>query len=258
MEILKGKRKVSFLPGAEIILAGMFAMPAPVIAAPQPIQHSARDQINARVIGAAGRQIEALAQKEGWNDYRYTFNVYIPSSIATARPCSTGPRVALASAQEMVISRMNFNVKCADTQGWSVSVAVRPDVFVPVVMPRGIIDRNSVLTADDLQMKKYNISAQRSDLMMNIDDAVGLTSKRTLQPGKPLTRAELLAPLLVKRNQPVMIVSHEGNITASADGVALKDGRKGDIIKIRNSSSQRIISGRVEDAGVVDTINAAE
>lgn len=256
MNISVGKRKTIFLLSAEVILWCFSALPG--YTAMHPVQHSAREQINAQVIHAAGQQIDTLAKKQQWNDYRYTFNVFIPSAIATASVCSTTPHVELTSSQEMVTSRMNFDVKCADAKGWSVSVAVRPDVFVAVVMPRGVIERNSVLTADDLEMKKYNISAQRNGLIMSLDEAIGLTSKRTLQPGKPLTHAELLAPLMVKRNQPVTLVSHEGNITASADGVALKDGRKGDVVKIRNTNSQRIVNGVVADTGVVNTLNTGE
>ena len=55
-----------------------------------------------------------------------------------------------------------------------------------------------------------------------------------------------------------MIVSHMAGITASMPGVALKNGRKGDVIKIRNSSSQRIISGVVDDTGVVTTLTAEQ
>jgi flagella basal body P-ring formation protein FlgA len=44
-------------------------------------------------------------------------------------------------------------------------------------------------------------------LITNMDEAIGLTSKRALQPGKPITRSELVQPILVKRDQPVMIVS---------------------------------------------------
>ncbi|SUX68542.1 flagellar P-ring addition protein [Citrobacter braakii] len=75
---------------------------------------------------------------------------------------------------------------------------------------------------------------------------------------KPITRSELVQPVLVKRDQPVMIVSHTAGITASMPGVALKNGRKGDVIKIRNSSSQRIISGMVDDIGVVTTLTAEQ
>ncbi|MBJ9260439.1 flagellar basal body P-ring formation protein FlgA [Citrobacter amalonaticus] len=252
LAIHNGKSLFPLVP--QIIL--MLALPAQ--AAVHPVQHSAREQINAQVLAAASQTLDALAQQQQWHDYRFAFNVFIPTQVASAAPCPREPQVTLASAADMALTRMNFAVSCPGNSGWEMSVAVRPDVFVPVVMAKSLIERNTVLTPDDLQMKSYNISGQRNGLLMRLEDAVGLTSKRTLQPGKPLTRAALIQPLLVKRDQPVTIVSRMEGITASMPGVALKNGRKGDIIKIRNTSSQRVVSGVVEEEGIVATVNAEQ
>lgn len=249
-------RKPSFPFAAEILLALCCVLP--VHAAVHPIQHSAREQINALVLNAASHEIDALANKRQWQDYRYTFNIYIPSAVSTSALCAIAPHVTSSTSPEMALTRMNFVVSCPGSAGWQYNVAVRPDVSIPVVMPKSLIARDTVITADDLQLKKFNISNQREGLMTNMDEAIGLTSKRALQPGKPITRNELVQPVLVKRDQPVMIVSHMDGITASMPGVALKNGRKGEVIKIRNSSSQRIISGVVDDTGVVTTLTAEQ
>ncbi|WP_374115223.1 flagellar basal body P-ring formation chaperone FlgA [Citrobacter freundii] len=249
-------RKPSFPFAAEIMLALCCVLP--VHAAVHSIQHSAREQINALVLTAASHEIDALAHKQQWQDYRYTFNIYIPSAVSNSALCASAPQITANSSPEMALSRMNFVVTCPGNAGWKYNVAVRPDVSVPVVMPKSLIARDAVITADDLQLKKFNISNQREGLITNMDEAIGLTSKRALQPGKPITRSELVQPILVKRDQPVMIVSHMAGITASMPGMALKNGRKGDVIKIRNSSSQRIISGVVDDTGVVTTLTAEQ
>lgn len=249
-------RKPSFPFAAEILLALCCVLP--VHAAVHPIQHSAREQINALVLNAASHEIDALAIKRQWQDYRYTFNIYIPSAVSTSALCAIAPHVTSSTSPEMALTRMNFVVSCPGSAGWQYNVAVRPDVSIPVVMPKSLIARDTVITADDLQLKKFNINNQREGLMTNPDEAIGLTSKRALQPGKPITRNELVQPVLVKRDQPVMIVSHMDGITASMPGVALKNGRKGEVIKIRNSSSQRIISGVVDNTGVVTTLTAEQ
>lgn len=250
------RRKSSFRFAVEMMLAVCCGLP--VHAAVRPIQHSAREQINARVLDAASHEIDALARKQQWQDYRYTFNIYIPSAVSTSALCASTPQITSSTSPEMALSRMNFVVTCPGNAGWKYNVAVRPDVSVPVVMPKSLIARDTVITTDDLQLKKFNISNQREGLMTNMDEAIGLTSKRALQPGKPITRSELVQPVLVKRDQPVMLVSHMDGITASMPGVALKNGRKGDVIKVRNSSSQRIISGVVDDTGVVTTLTAEQ
>ncbi|HEM6743404.1 TPA: flagellar basal body P-ring formation protein FlgA [Citrobacter farmeri] len=254
LAIRKGKSLFPFATQMTLLLILGSAAQAAV----HPVQHSAREQINAQVLAAASRTLDALAKKQQWHDYRYTFNVFIPTQVASAPPCPQELHVTLASPSDMALTRMNFAVHCSGSTGWEMNVAVRPDVYVPVVMAKSQIERNTVLTPDDLQMKSYNISGQRNGLLLRMEDAAGLTSKRTLQPGKPLTRAELVQPILVKRDQPVALISRMDGITASMPGVALKNGRKGDTIKIRNTSSQRVVSGVVEDTGIVSTVNAAQ
>lgn len=75
------RRKLFFL----LVLA------LPGYAAVHPVQHSAREQVNAQVLNAASQEIESLAQQRRWHDYRYTFKVYIPSQIATAAPVRLHP-----------------------------------------------------------------------------------------------------------------------------------------------------------------------
>ncbi|HBH7045411.1 TPA: flagella basal body P-ring formation protein FlgA, partial [Citrobacter freundii] len=166
------RRKPSFLFAVEMMLAICCVLP--VHAAVHPIQHSAREQINARVLDAASHEIDALARKQQWQDYRYTFNIYIPSAVSTSALCASTPQITSSTSPEMALSRMNFVVTCPGNAGWKYNVAVRPDVSVPVVMPKSLIARDAVITADDLQLKKFNISNQREGLITNMDEAIGL------------------------------------------------------------------------------------
>ena len=137
----------------------LLALALPGYAAVHPVQHSAREQVNAQVLNAASQKIESLAQQRQWHDYHYTFKVFIPSQIATAAPCATTPGVTLTSPAEIALNRMNFTVSCP--QSWQMNVAVRPDVLVPVVMTKSLVARDTPLTANDVELKPYNVSAQR-------------------------------------------------------------------------------------------------
>ena len=132
------RRKLFFL----LVLA------LPGYAAVHPVQHSAREQVNAQVLNAASQEIESLAQQRRWHDYRYTFKVYIPPQIATAAPCATTHGVTLTSPAEITLNRMNFTVSCP--QSWQMNVAVRPYVLVPVVMAKSLVARDTPLTANDV------------------------------------------------------------------------------------------------------------
>lgn len=48
-----------------------------------------------------------------------------------------------------------------------------------------------------------------------------------------------------------MIISRQGNIEVNAPGIALQNGVLGDKIRVRNSSSGKIVVGEVMDANNV-------
>lgn len=215
-----------------------------------------REQINAAVLHAAGDDIDRLAHKKGWQDYRYKLNVFIPSYAATQTHCAQALKAARPGAELVSVNRITYDVSCPGPKGWHLSVPVHADLYLPVVMVNDVVERGEVLDDSLLVLKKYNISTAHGEPLTRLDQALGLTSKRTLRPGKPVQLSQLEMPLLVKRDQSVILESDMGGITAQTGAIALKNGRKGETIKVRNESSQRIVSAIVSDQGRVKTLNS--
>lgn len=239
---------------AEMVFAG-FSLPAH--STPGAHIESARQQINALLIKQAGATLDALAAQKQWPEHDYQLNVFMPASVASLTLCSTPP-VINAPHPQTSLRQFNYEVVCKGTTPWQVKASVKPDVYVPVLMPARTLERGEAISADDLILKKFNISNQRGELLFNADDAVGLSARRTLGAYKPITLAQLQQPLLIKRDEAVTIVSQSGGISASTAGVALKNGYKGEVIKVQNANSQRVISAAVTDSGVVKALTAAE
>jgi flagella basal body P-ring formation protein FlgA len=68
-------------------------------------------------------------------------------------------------------------------------------------------------------------------------------------PGEPLPHD---APLLIKTRDLVRLVVHIGAVRVSALGEAMQEGRAGQLIRVRNVDSNKTVSGRVVDRGVVE------
>lgn len=73
-------------------------------------------------------------------------------------------------------------------------------------------------------------------------------------PGWPalLRRKQLQAPQLVKRGDEVRIVARQDGIEVSNAGEALANGRMGEVIRVRNVGSGKVISARVSAGGEVE------
>ena len=53
---------------------------------------------------------------------------------------------------------------------------------------------------------------------------------------------------------PVTIVSRVNGVEVKMDGVALEAGHAGDIIRVKNTSSRKIIRGRIVDEFTVEIV----
>lgn len=238
-------RKTCFRLLASVVLA------APLLATARPALPGARQQINAQVIEEAEKAIADLAQRAGWRDYRYTLNVLMPGNVATLPACSQPLRFSAAPLQLKTLARQNYRVACRSGTPWQSAVTVKADIYLPVVMASREVARGEVVTPDALVMKRYNIGNLRGEPLLNREEATGLTAKRTLRPWKPILRTQLEQPLLVKRGQSVTIASRTGDIRAQTAGLALKEGRLHEIIRVQNSSSGRIVNASVAGPGQV-------
>lgn len=243
---------------AEGFTAVLLIVSLPGICASQPLEQSSRQQINTLVIHEASHTLDALAQRKKWKDPQFKLNVFMPAAVSGIPHCTVPPKITSAPYEEKNLSHMNYSVTCSGQAPWKINVTVKPDIYVPVAMPKEEIERGQILDPSLLMMRKYNVSNQHGDLIFKPEDVTGMTAKRTLSAFKPITLAQLQQPLLVKRDQDVTIISQIGDITAQTSGIALKNGHKGDVIKVRNANSQRVVSAAVEDTGIVKAITATE
>ena len=81
--------------------------------------------------------------------------------------------------------------------------------------------------------------------------------KRPLAAGQPVTLHLLKAPLLIRREQPITLLIRQPDLELSAPGIALQNGVRGALIKVKNSSSGRVIVGKVINEQQV-SVRAAE
>jgi len=64
----------------------------------------------------------------------------------------------------------------------------------------------------------------------------------------------LKSPIIVKRNQSVVIRIEKPGFLITATGKTIQDGRAGEYIKVRNMDSQRIILARISEDGSVEPV----
>ncbi|MBW5875505.1 flagellar basal body P-ring formation chaperone FlgA [Yersinia enterocolitica] len=211
----------------------------------------ARKQVYAQALHAASADISQTAKNKNWQGYTVKMNIFIPSEVSRYKVCNGGVRVAAPASGQRDISRLRYDISCPDAQGWEVSVTVKPDIYLPVWVAKNTLDHGKVVAPDDIELKKKNISTAQGGYITDPDEIIGLTVKRRIRGLQVVIPSQLEQPVLVTRGQQVLMIAEQDGIEARMLGEALKNGRKGELIKVRNLSSKRTVAAIVDDMAKV-------
>lgn len=140
-----------------------------------------------------------------------------------------------------------------DGQPWKKAMLrFRVHVYEAVVVTARSLPAGQLLRAEDLLQQKQDVSDLSPGYLTDPLQAIGLEIKRTAGKGVVVTRAMLVKPLLVERQAQVYIVSQRGGVEIRTEGQALQDGREGELIRVKNLRSGRVVTGRVVDEETVE------
>ena len=108
----------------------------------------------------------------------------------------------------------------------------------------------------------YN-SSNQSDVKKNqskkkfvkdFNEVKGLVPLRYIRAGSPVTKGYFQTPIVVEYNQPIRIITRYHGVEAAAKGIALGRGRIGQIIRVKNEMSEKIVSARVLNAQTAEVV----
>lgn len=120
-------------------------------------------------------------------------------------------------------------------------------VEVPVLIRR--VAAGEMLTAEDIRWLTVRGQTLQKHSILSAEDLIGLTPRRTLPPGVPISTADVRRPVLVTKGELVVIALETPQMMLSARGQALTSGSKGDVIRVANIQSRQIVEAVVTGPG---------
>ncbi|MFT5502424.1 MAG: flagella basal body P-ring formation protein FlgA [Gammaproteobacteria bacterium] len=136
-------------------------------------------------------------------------------------------------------------------KAWKIHLPVRIDVFNDVLVAAKPLMRGQIIDEKMTRLEKKRISALNGSFFDSQDQLVNLEVKRTLRRGNIITSAHLAPKLMVKSGQMVTLILDYKGITIKSSGKALRSARLGEVVKVRNSQSLRIVEGVVSAEATV-------
>lgn len=102
----------------------------------------------------------------------------------------------------------------------------------------------------DLKMEEVDITFSK-DGIPTLMEAEGQLAARYLPIHQPVYKSDLKRELAITRGQLIKAVSGNDTFEVSSQALSEEQGYIGDMIKIKNSETQKILSGQIIEKGVV-------
>lgn len=144
---------------------------------------------------------------------------------------------------------MNAMVEGESPQRFAVEATVEEWAEVPVA--RRPLLKGSVVGAQDVVMARMNMSQIPSDAAFSPNRIIGMETSRSITYGEVFRKNKLSIPPLIESGARVTLIYETRLLKATASGIALEAGAAGQVIRVKNEASRKIITGTVEESGLV-------
>lgn len=130
-------------------------------------------------------------------------------------------------------------------------VTAQVDARVGVVVSNRALQRNTIISEEDVRLEKMNASELPADVITDDRGVIGMKAKRTIEPNTPMRTAFVEAPPLVKRGDLVTIVAESDTLKITTQGVVTETGCRGDLVRVINAASRQEVYAKVVDGRTV-------
>lgn len=136
-----------------------------------------------------------------------------------------------------------------------ISMHLDVKLYQQVVVAAVQISPGEIVTTERLRYERMDTGRLKLGYFTDVNKVQGLMTKRLLMPGAVVTDSVVSKPLLVKRGNMVTILARIGGMEVTATGKAMQDGNEGQLIRVQNVNSAKIISAKVLDASTVQVLS---
>ncbi|MEA3415432.1 MAG: flagellar basal body P-ring formation chaperone FlgA [Thermodesulfobacteriota bacterium] len=168
----------------------------------------------------------------------------------------TGKKITcrvMSRRNEDFIGNSSFTVRCYENGEFlnGKRVRARIEVAMDVVVSTKSLRRNVRINRDDVRLVKKWFNRLPSNIISSHDAVVGMKLRTNVKPNTEITGNMVRSIPMVKRGKPVKIVFENGPMRITTIGLSEQDGMRGELIKVRNVSSKKVIYARVTGNSLV-------
>ncbi len=134
-----------------------------------------------------------------------------------------------------------------------INFVLKVKIYDNVLVTNHALIFDKIITAADFRYAEIAVDG-RNEYVKDFSAIKSLVPIRNISAGSPVTLSMFRTAQVIQMNQPVRLLIRYHGVEASAKGIAMARGRVGEMIRVKNESSGKIITGRVIDAQTVEVM----
>lgn len=180
----------------------------------------------------------------------YEISVFPLDSQLRLPECAE-PLEAFKTDDLIKAGRMSIGVRCSAEKKWSIFTSAVIKAYETVIVLSRPVRRGEIITRQHLAIEKRDVSKLRGDFITQAEQVENKQAAHNAQAGAILGSRSFVEPRLIKRGDKIIINSIQPAFAIRMNGVAMMDGTKGQLIRVKNENSGRIINATVIEPGLV-------
>ncbi len=122
---------------------------------------------------------------------------------------------------------------------------IEPTTHVPILSHT--VRNGTIITANNIETVEIPTKSLSSQVIIDANALLGSTPRRMISAGQPIKVNDIQAPQVVERGEIVTMIFKRGPLQLTAQGKAMENGAKGDMIRVINTGSNQSIQGTISN-----------
>lgn len=182
----------------------------------------------------------------------YEISIAPIDSQLTLVECPESPEAFTTSDLTKVKGgRIAIGVRCNTEKKWSIFISAVIKVYLEVPVLTQPVQRGEIITRQHLAFEKRDISRLGDDIVTQVEQVESKQAIRSMPVGAILVPRNFIEPTIIKKRDKIIISAIHSAFSVRMNGLAMMDGAKGQVIRIKNQNSGRIINATVVEPGLV-------
>ena len=154
-----------------------------------------------------------------------------------------------------LIGKTSVRVICQAPKEWSFYTTATISRYTEIYVSNGSLRKDQILKREDLYKSRKDLGKLPFGYITRAEDIIGKQLKRHIQAGRIISPSQLRNPIVIKRGEIISLQHKTNDFMITMKGTAMMNGAVGEKIRVKNSSSKRIVEGTITRAGIVSIRN---